>query len=297
MFPTTEAGVSLKNILVATDFSSSSAAAVAYAIALSRRFESRLYFAHVVRPASLSNPTEHGGSMEQAWREGHHLTTDLLVAGQLRGVEHKLLIHQGEIWEQLAAMAEEYKIDMIVAGTHGRTGLKRMLLGSVAESIFRRAYCPVLTVSTGVSDEIKKEPEFHSVLYAVDFARCQPTAGHYAFLLSREYGASLTLVHVIQDTGEKGTSRAQKSEQLEAAKKRMRELAEGAGRGEHEPELVVGFGTPAVRILDVAAEKKADLIVLGVRQGSLDKERRVWATASEIVRQSSCPVLTVRETG
>lgn len=296
MLPRDQGRSLLKSILVATDFSSSSAAAVSYAIALSRRFESHLYFAHVVRPDNLSHGSEHGGSMEQAWREGHHLTTDLLVAGKLRGIEHKLLIQQGEIWEQLAVMVSEHNIDLIVAGTHARTGLKRMLLGSVAESIFRQAACPVLTIGAALSDKTNKEPEFHRILYAADFALLEPSAAGFASLFTQEYDASLTLVHVIQDMSEK-SSRTHKSQQLDAAKNRLRELATKMGSPSHEPELVVGFGTPAVRILDVAAEKKPDLIVLGVRHGSPRTARRPWATASEIVRQSACPVLTVRETG
>lgn len=296
MLPASEHRVVPGNILVATDFSSASAPAVAYALSLARRLGSNLYFAHVVRPDTLhrGDPCEPGSSLDQAWREGHHLTTDLLIAGHLRGITHKLLIAQGEIWDQLAAMVRENDIGLIVVGTHRRTGLKKMLLGSVAETIFRQAPCPVLTVGPDFDAGTIRDSGPRRILYATDLAPAA-TAASYAFLFARQYDAHLILLHVIQESGGTGDSRLHKSQRLESAKARLGKLVTEHGGLARDPELIVGFGTPVTRVLDVASEKKPDLIVLGVQQASGRPERHVWATASAIVRQSACPVLTVRE--
>jgi len=128
---------SLTNVLAATDFSSASFTALQYALSIVRQFAGTLYLAHIVSDIAAA---------DHAWRDGQRLTTDLLISGELRGVPHKLLVGHGEIWEGLAPMVRENNIDMIVVGTHGRMGLAKVLLGSVAERIFRQASCPVLTV-------------------------------------------------------------------------------------------------------------------------------------------------------
>src|SRR5215467_1631121 len=128
----------LRNILVATDFSSASQTAALYGIAIARRYDAMLYLVHMVGAELLAlSGTDSNRALDDAWREGQRLTIDLLVAGQLRGVKNTLLVERGEIWDGLAPVVAKNKIDMIVVGTRGRTGLAKMFIGSVAERIFR----------------------------------------------------------------------------------------------------------------------------------------------------------------
>lgn len=284
------AGVSLRRILVATDFSSSSQIAVYYAISLARRYEAKLYLAHIVgRDKDAAQP---GSTTDQAWREGHRLTTDLLISGELKGIEHQLLIGEGEIWEALSRMVADNAVGLLVVGTRGRTGLSKVLLGSVAEHIFRQATCPVLTVGPNAPAGRVEDTGFRRILYATDFTEHSVAAASHAFSLASHYQAHLTLLHVIQDSGSE--SRVQKGRQLDEAKLRLRQLIPPGAALPVEPEFVVGFGTPAARILDVSAEKRPDLIVLGVRRPSSVSVRRRWSTASEVTGRALCPVLTVR---
>lgn len=280
--------ISLRNVLVATDFSAGSSIAVMYALSLARRYEATLYFAHIVR----AHRTESGGvltTVDQAWRDGQHLTTDLLVSGELRGVPYKLLVGEGEVWDGLSPMVEENSIDLIVTGTRGRTGLSKMLFGSVAERIFRQAPCPVITVGPNTPAPSAERHGLERILYATDFTPQSLHAASYAVSLAQHYQAHLWLLHVLPDD-------APKSDAIkEDARQRLASLTSTPGLLTHSPEVFVGQGAPGAQILDFAEQKGGDLIVLGVThpgQGSFFGRR--WSVASEVAGRAICPVLTVR---
>ncbi len=288
--------ISLANILVATDFSSASQAALLYALSIVRQYQSTLYLAHIVRPELLHRADSDavGSAVRQAWRDGQRLTTDLLVSGHLRGINHKLLVEQGEIWERLSLLIQHNNIDMIVVGTRGRTGLAKVLLGSVAERIFRQSPCPVLTVGPRTPAPATQEPGLRRILCATDFTPQSLHAAAYALSLAKQYHAHLMLLHVIHEPPADST--LHKGRLLEEAKTRLRALIPADSGLQFEPEFIVGFGTPGTRILDVAAEKAPELIVLGVThvgEGAFASRR--WTTASEVTGKALCPVLTVRD--
>jgi nucleotide-binding universal stress UspA family protein len=272
----------LANIVAAVDFSSASTTALRYGMLLARQYGATLYLTHIAGDAA---------GVDNAWREGQKLTTDLLISGELRGIAHKLIVGEGEIWHGLAPIVKENNIDLIVVGTHGRSGLAKVLLGSVAERIFRHAYCPVLTVGPK-SPEPSLGKGFSKLLYATDFTPQSLGAAEYAFSLVQQYQARLTLLHVIAQ--EPPDANAQQAA-IEEATARMKKIAPPNHQLANEPEYVVRFG-PAVRtILSVAAERTPDLIVLGVTQpaeGAFAGRR--WTNASEVTGNAACPVLTIR---
>ena len=286
--------IALRNVLAATDFSAPSRTALSYALSITRRYGATLYLAHVVRPDPLSpaDSETNRSAVEEAWRDGQRLTTDLIVSGELRGVEHHLLVGEGEIWEGLAPMVAAQSIDMIVVGTRGRTGLAKVLLGSVAERIFRNATCPVLTVGPNSPGPSDSEQGLRRILYATDFTAQSLHAAGYAISLARQFRAHLVLMHVISGAAADSSAMGQL---LDNAKEQLRSLVTGQVL-DFEPEFVVGFGTPPARILEVAAEKSPEVIVLGVTQsgrGAFSSHR--WTNASEITGKAACPVLTVRK--
>src|ERR1700739_3806607 len=143
--------IALKNILFATDFSPAAAAAMPFALQIARAYGAKVYGVHV-------NPFEnYAVAAPEAWAAMAE-TADQRVKQdtarlheQLRGVEHEVLVGEVNVWETMSRVIEEKKIDLIILGTHGRTGLGRALLGSVAEEILRQAPCPVLTVGPHVT--------------------------------------------------------------------------------------------------------------------------------------------------
>jgi nucleotide-binding universal stress UspA family protein len=268
---------------------------VLYALSLTRRYEATLYLAHIVRPDPLRRADTDAlrSAVEQAWRDGQRLTTDLLISGELRGLKHELLVSTGEIWEGLSGLIQQHSIDMVVVGTRGRTGLAKVLFGSVAERIFRQAPCPVLTVGPNSAGPVAQEQGLRRILYATDFTPQSLQAADYALSLAQHYQAHLILLHVIQQPA--GDATLQTGRLLEEAKTRLRALLPQNAGLQFEPEFVVGFGTPVVHILDVAAEKTPEVIVLGVTHpGDVAFAGRRWSVASEVAGKANCPVLTVR---
>lgn len=287
--------IALASVLVATDFSPASRAALLYALSIVRRYGAALYLAHIVRPDTFHRADSDSAraALAEAWREGQRLTTDLLVSGQLRGIPHKLLVAQGDLWEGLAPMLRQNHIDLLVVGTRGRSGLAKMLLGSVAELVFRQAPCPVLTVGPRSNTESSTpDAGLRRILYATDFTPQSLHALDHSLSLAQHYQAHLILLHVTPEPAPHGEPT------LQNAQDRLRQLIPSDVGLETQPDFVLASGQPAARILQVAAERSPDLIVLGVthpQTGAFAGRR--WTVASEVTANAACPVLTVRAPG
>ena len=286
--------VRLANILWTTDFSSPSESALAYVTAIARRYDSQVYIAHVIRPDAyqLVPPEAVGSALDQTRRFAEHQMGELLISGRFRGIPHQVLLGEGELWQVLSELLEKHEVDLIVVGTHGRTGVRKLLLGSVAEEIFRLAHCPVLTVGPHVPRDVPAAVELRHILYATDFTPTAERAAAYALSLAQEHQAKLTLLHVIQDGGD--ASPKNQALMRSFFTRRLRELVPGEASVWCDPELVLEAGAPAESILKVAADRHADLIVLGVRRTANFPGHLPPATAYKVVCQSQCPVLTVR---
>src|SRR5690242_3950606 len=135
--------IEIRNILLATDFDPITQSALHYSLAIARRYNAKIYLVHVVRPELFGDKRS---ALDDAWREAQRHMTDLLISGHLQGVAHHVMVEQGEVWPVLEHKIANLNIDMLVIGTHGRSRIGKLLLGSVAEEIFRQATCPVLMV-------------------------------------------------------------------------------------------------------------------------------------------------------
>jgi nucleotide-binding universal stress UspA family protein len=294
MNPDATTMVSLRNILFATDFSAVSENALRYAEVIARRYGSKIFAAHVITPESYAlAPPETWVSasnvLEDAARKEIH---DLGL--RLAAFPHQVLLLHGEIWETLASVIDNHQIDLMVIGTHGRTGFEKLLLGSVAEQIFRQASCPVLTVGPKATGRVPYELDPRSILYATDFSPESLAAAPYAISLAEEYQAKLTFLHVMQEA--RGPLDATQAAVAEKTEQLKHLIPQEAGLWCH-PEYLVRFGAPADRILDVAFDQGAGLIVLGTRSARghvVAATHTQRATAHKVVAHAKCPVLTVR---
>src|SRR5215467_13709049 len=196
--------VQIKNIVFATDFSDVAAAALPFAGQIAKKFGANLFAVHAKAPANYALPsTEVWPAAVTELEEGRvELTRNLY--NRYPSVESEVLIGEGGISEVIEAVAGEKKADLIVLGTSGRRGIGKFILGSIAEEILRRARCPVLTVGPHLEMEPREEVSFKRVVYATNFSESSPSAAAYAVALAEEYGAHLTLAHVIEHprTGE-----------------------------------------------------------------------------------------------
>jgi nucleotide-binding universal stress UspA family protein len=282
--------VVLRNILMAIDFSPASDAALNYAIAIARRYGSRIYMTHIIRPDvyQLVSPDAMESVLEQARRYAEQQMAKVLVSGRVRGIPHQVLLGQGEMWTILSQLIDEHEIDMIVVGTHGRTGLKKMLMGSVAERVFRLAPCPVLTVGPKVLPEAAEEAEPRRILYATDFSPSAAGAAPYALSLAQEQQSNLTLLHVLES--ERGSESVKSAEAVD----RLKSLVPPQAALWCAPEYRIGYGRAADEILKTAEDMQADLIVMGARHPDFSLNQMPPATAYKVVCWAHCPVLTVR---
>jgi nucleotide-binding universal stress UspA family protein len=292
----TQVHVQLKNILFPTDFSSAANSALPYAAEIARRYGAKLYTVHVLPSNAYAEfPETWPIFVERAMTEAKQQAGELL--SHLKGVEAEGLVRSGDIWTVIEEIVEGCKIDLIVLGTHGRTGWGKVLLGSVAETIFRKALCPVITVGPHCSADPKRSVEFHQILFATNFSPESLVAAPYAVSLAQENQAKLTLLHVVEDP----KSGLGNPDQLVPPELPMLcRIFPKDARLWCEPEFLVEEGIAAGKILQIATEKKADLIVLGVHppRGPLQAETHLpMTTAHRVVSQAPCPVLTVRGYG
>lgn len=144
--------ISMRTVLVATDFSEPSEVAVRYGRALSEAFNASLHILHVV-PDSMALPwaTMADGlamaDVQRQWeREAHERLETLIAEPERSGLRLSLVVKAGDPVRQITGYAAEKGADIIVLGTHGRGPVAHMLMGSVAERVVRTAPCPVLTV-------------------------------------------------------------------------------------------------------------------------------------------------------
>lgn len=286
--------VSFKNILFATDFSIHSSAALVYAKAIARRYGSKVHAVHVILPASYQGvpPDMVMGSYDGVMRAAKAQMRETEL--RMHDIGHDCLIKEGDLWQNIESVLREHDVDLIVMGTHGRTGLSRMLMGSVAEQIYRLATCPVLTVGPHASFCVPDEIELKKILYATDFSPGAMAAVPYALSLAQEHEACLTLLQVIEDKPHECVPDCHGAEA--SLRRRLLELVPHGADSWCLPQAEVRYGDPGDQILSFASGWKAGLIVLGVR-----KNKNVGLTphlpgsvSSRVIAEAQCPVLTVR---
>ncbi len=286
------APVKFERILVATDFSPSSEKALHHAIAIARHFDSTLYLAHVVSSLGfvLAGPDTAVAASEAAWRDARRLEDRLDSAGILTGVKHEIAVREGKVWEEIERMVTDHDINLIVLGTHGRTGLRKLVLGSVAEEIFRHATCPVLTVGPSAPAESAVNAGLQHILFATDFSSESLEALPFAIRASREQNAKLTLLHVVEHLG--GEAGLDPERVIQSLEMRLRQLLPAEYDGEYECRVEMGQIEDA--ILDVAEQERADVIMLGLKKPATYIDHLGWLHAYRIVCGAHCPVLTIR---
>jgi nucleotide-binding universal stress UspA family protein len=301
--------LSVRNVLFATDFSSTSEAALPYAAAICRRFGSTLHTVHVLSDTGLLMMT--GGidyvSMGTLYEDAHTEASEKLdqISGRLRDIPRHNHVRHGQVWTGLADVIEANEVDLIVIGTHGRTGLGKLLLGSVAETILRHAPCPVLTVGPKISGRAKLpafakhgrdlaqfELELRQIVFATDFGRNSVRIAQEAIALAEEFGARLTLLHVIENYSQLGL----RPGLIEDGVRRLQELIPLNASLQYHPEIALEFGSSVERILKVASDREADMIILGARSWSeVGGMHLPWSAAHQVIAGAHCPVLTIRE--
>jgi len=284
--------ITLKNILFATDFSAASDAAAPIAIQIARRYGAKVYGVHVNRfdDYTAAAPEAWAAMADAAEKETKEDAGRLNE--QLQCIEHEVVIGEGNIWEVVSNLIKEKEIDLIIMGTRGRTGIGKMILGSVAEQILRQAPCPVLTVGPHVNLWSEEYAKMHEILYTTDLATDTPIAAPYAISLAQENQAHLVLLHVIEDP--RAGDLVDSPEVVDLKQRKLQQLVTEQAGLWCNPTYIVEQGPAAGKILDVAKRRHTDLIVMGTRPAKGLATHLNIGTVHKVVSQAKCPVLTVR---
>lgn len=304
--------IRVSRILCPVDFSEGSRRALEYAVALARWYGARVTALHVFPNVPVPEPVEEFALAGQALSlrdvGAGGLQTDLehfvsSVAGDVP-VETSL-DESPDVVQDILAQAAVAPVDLVVMGTHGRRGVSRLVLGSVAERTMRRSTCPLLLVPPHARPAAVERIPFKRILAAIDFSTCAERAFAFALLLAEEADADITLLHVIDtppelheawaaDGREEIDVAAARARADAAALQRLRALVPDTVRPYCHVTTRVEEGSAARQILRVAGEERPDVIVMGVHgRGAVDLFV-FGSTTHDVVLGADCPVLTVR---
>jgi nucleotide-binding universal stress UspA family protein len=301
--------ITLKQVLVATDFEAASEAALVYGRALARRFGASLHLLHVAENTFLRpSPADPAVVAAARLRALDQRLTDADRA-DLRA--RAVVETADETADAIAEYARTKQIDVIVMGTHGRSPVSQILVGSVAERVVRIAPCPVLTVRRPERDFVHPDlPESETamillkhILVATDFSEPSEAALAYGQELARTFGARLTVLHITDNVA----ARAYGADGYVVADPDLQEQVDASARAQvdgllsaEDREVLQAQGIvrsssgPAAAIVDWARESGADLIVVGTHGRGTVAHFLMGSVAERIVRTAPCPVLTVR---
>jgi nucleotide-binding universal stress UspA family protein len=300
--------IKIGRVLCPVDFSDFSRRALDHAIAVAKWYGSRLsvlYVYHVPTPmlvplTGLATTPVESLVLSAADREALRQQAKAFVPAEAVGdVPVDVCVAEGDVAVEI--LAEAATADMVVMGTHGRSGFEHLVLGSATEKVLRKATCPLLTIPRAARDATGAVPRlFHRIVAAVDFSDVSMRALAYALSLAEEADAHLTVMHVIHVPEQialwlgRGGGVSPVREMTDASERRLRSAVADKVRPYCHVSERVEIGEPYREILRVADEQRADLVVLGAHGQNVVERMFVGSTAQQVVRHAACPVLTVR---
>lgn len=296
----------VERILFPTDFSPFSAHALRHAMALARRFKARLKAVHVIPHVFPSGDSDYFAASwlmtpETRQRVEEEMRRFLAPAREAR-LDHEVEVCEGDPWREIVSQAEEMPADLVVMGTHGRGGLEHLFLGSVAEKLIRRLPCPVLTVCHEEGRTWQAPGLINRILCATDFSETSAEALHMALAFADAGQAHLTLLNVVEGAPDFGDPTyialpymgPMRQDLEKAVRERLQKMADEAAGTGVKIDARVAFGRAYREILRIAAEDRADLVVVGAQGHGVIEHMLSGSNAQHVIRGATCPVLTVR---
>ncbi|HHM23969.1 MAG TPA: universal stress protein [Bacteroidetes bacterium] len=299
--------IEVKRILFPTDFSPHATEVLKFAVHLAQKFNAELYLFHaiVLYEDDPNNPDHRFPDLTESAEQIKQIASDRLDSSYADYAGLPIKVHKEtrrgiSAYQEIIEFAKEKDIDLIVIGTHGRSGLSHLLLGSVTEKVVRYAPCPVLTIGK----EAIKRPlplEVKNILVPVDFSTYSAEALKYAVSVGELYGSRLHLLYVVEEPVypafySSGTFNALQilSDLPQRAKRAMTKFLKENAPTELKVVKEVRDGKPEDEILQYADEKKIDLIVMATHGLSGLDRFLLGSTTERVIRKAKCPVLSVK---
>ena len=283
--------VHFSRILVGTDYSKQAGVVLKMAITIGEVFGSEIFLVHAVPPfvygegSELMPPELLTAQLDAAKDDMKELVASEL---RLQALRVQTTVDYASGVDLIEQVADKAKVNLIVVGSQGASGLERFLLGSTAETVLRKAACPVLVVGPNCHGE---NHPFRSILFATDLEPTSLRAAQYASALAERIDSRLTLLHVVKDAPRVP------GVQSDAVEARLRQELQSLLPAEAElfckPKVRLEYGPPAKVITGVAESESASLIVVGLRNRKPLGEHAPWSTLSHIIREATCEVLGV----
>lgn len=292
----------IRNILFARDFSPSSNKALAYGIDLAERTGAAMHmmYVQVQKPDLLEAPKISAMPIDKLQAKFKQRNRTSLGPFGLDADDERLFHHierDEAAGPALVRFAERKDMDLIVMGTHGRRGMRRVIYGSVAEDVLRTAPCPVLI--TRAEDGQTKPDSIERVVVPVDFSELSEGAFQYAQGLARIYDVSLRLIHVVENPAtpaiyglqsDQGVSREMKAR----AEHTLEDWVKGLEEDGLEGSSVVYRGDPEDTIID-STSGASDLIVMATRGLSGLRRTMIGSVTEGVIRRAEGPVIAARQ--
>ncbi len=282
-----------KRILIATDFSVHGQRALSAGLALARYCRSKVRVVHAV-PLTVNSvdgmfipPDVFDRDVRAAQR-----SVDQILANEFIPdfVTVRTTVALAEPVDLILQTAETEKSDLIVVGSHGASGLERLVLGSVAETVLRKTKTPVLVI--GPNCQVVQHP-LRSVVFATDLLTTGTRPALYAARAAERGHGRLTLIHVVYRDSRTPSYQVEAIEQR--LQQRLYELIPPDANLSYNPEARLLHGSPAEAISRVARDQGATIIVVGLRPRSVLAEHAPWSTLSHVIREARCGILAVRD--
>ena len=294
----------ITRILCPLDLSECSRHALAYAVAIAKRYGATISSLFVVPPATALIPAGDLGPYPLAVftaEDRARLRDELeqFVKGVAGDVPVAATVAEGNVVAEILRRAAALDADLVVMGTHGRSGFERLMLGSVTERVLVKTAFPVLTVPPRAPGTVPSDVLFSRILCAVDFSAASMKALGMAAALAKDAGARLSVAHVLERfpiyepvmMGGPGTPEHDRVA-TDVARTRMREAISDTIRPLGPISELVAEGKPYREILRLADEERAELIVIGAHGGH--GLNGFGSTTNQVVRRATCPVLTLK---
>lgn len=299
----------IKNILFPTDFSTCSKYAFQHAAYLAEKYKASLHMLHAI---VLFHEDPHDAAFHYHNTEELHDKLKNLASEETNSIVASIQPKTAEIiqvqekgisaGDVILDYAQEHNIDLIVMGTHGRGGIKNLLLGSVAEKVVQLAQCPVLSIRE--LEDPKPLEALENILVPIDFSDYSRKALSYAKELAKEYQCKLGLLHVVEDRVHPAlyaTGKTSIFDIMPDVKKKSTALMKQQLKEAPGPEVQAYFsiveGHAATEIISFSEKYENDLIVISTH-GQSGLEYFLFGSVTEkVVRRSACPVFTVKAFG
>ena len=320
-----------KIIMCTVDFSDFTNEILGYSVALCKEFNASLLLVHIVTDVDIylgkeamivDNVNLQERNILNAKEQLGDMVEDLTI-------DHEIIVIEGSPSDEICRLAMEKEIDLVVTATNGKSGIKKLLLGSVTEKLIKSIKRPLLVLHTKEHDFISLdgyEIKLKKIMVGCDFSPDSKLAFDYGLSLAQEFQAEVYLTHVIKPTEhvelkasdymdvvpgdfahwrsseyvemqEKVT--AENRERIKALRKRLEGQLYYMMPQEYEnwrpPHTDVLTGEPYKELVMHAKEQKVDMIVLGIRGHTLWEKLLVGSTTDRVIRHAPCPVLAVRQ--